>query len=242
MSIYNDKFRKARRDYSPYLFHFINGEDNDPMKTLTAILAEFKLKSPNGYICFSASPLTSIGRFFEITVNRTGRPMYQPYGIGFSRDILVRDFGARNVIYFDENECDLIPDELEWRALRLNVDSYDFEYLREWRIKGNEFDFREFPKENLIVVAPDIRKLNDLIVSHDVEFKPVFDYINGDFKPDWDEVFKREWKGITVDSAENFIDDFAISASTVTQKIGQDMLDELLASSPFYIGTRKKQD
>ena len=119
--------------------------------------------------------------------------------------------------------------------------SYDFEYLREWRIKGHEFDFREFPKEDLIVVAPDINKLNDLIVSHDVEFKPVFDYINGDFKPDWDEVFKREWKGFTVDSAENFIDDFAISASTVTQEIGQDMLDKLLASSPFYIGTRKNK-
>ena len=42
-------------------------------------------------------------------------------------------------------------------------------------------------------------------------------------------------------SAENFMDDFAISASTVTQKIGQDMLDELLASSPFYIGTRKNK-
>ena len=37
------------------------------------------------------------------------------------------------------------------------------------------------------------------------------------------------------------MDDFAISASTVTQKIGQDMLDELLASSPFYIGTRKNK-
>ncbi len=27
MSVFNDKFRKARRDYSPYLFHFINGQD-----------------------------------------------------------------------------------------------------------------------------------------------------------------------------------------------------------------------
>lgn len=30
MSVFNDKFRKARRDYSPYLFHFINGQDYDP--------------------------------------------------------------------------------------------------------------------------------------------------------------------------------------------------------------------
>ena len=192
MSIYNDKFRKARRDYSPYLFHFINGDDDNPMKTMAAILTDLKLKSKNDYICFSASPLTSIGRFFEVIVNRTRKPMYQPYGIGFSRDILVRNFGAKNVIYFDESESKLIPNELKWRALPLNVDYYDFEYLREWRIKGNEFDFREFPKENLIVVAPDLKKLNDLVVSHDVEFKPFFDSTNGNFIPDWDEVFKRD--------------------------------------------------
>ena len=96
------------------------------------ILDELKLKSKNDYICLSASPLTSIGRFFETTVNGTGKPMYQPFGIGFSRDVLVRDFGARNVIYYDDNESKLIPEDLKWRALRLNVDTYDFEYLREW--------------------------------------------------------------------------------------------------------------
>lgn len=239
MSVYNDKFGKARRDYSPYLFHFINGEDNDPKGTMYKILDELKLKSKNEYICFSASPLTSIGRFFETNVNRTGKPMYQPFGIGFSRDVLVRDFGARNVIYYDDNESGLIPEELKWRALRLNVDAYDFEYLREWRIKGCEFDFNEFPKEHLIVVAPNLQILNDLVIAHDYEFKPIIDYVNGDITPDWEEVFKREWKGFTVDKAEDFIDDFALSASTATQIIGQDMLDDLLTSTPFYLGTGK---
>lgn len=88
--------------------------------------------------------------------------MYQPFGIGFSRDVLVRDFGARNVIYYDDNESELIPEDLKWRALRLNVDTYDFEYLREWRIKGGEFDFSKFPKEHLIVIAPNLHELNDL--------------------------------------------------------------------------------
>ena len=222
MSVYNDKFRKARRDYSPYLFHFVNGDDNDPMGTMYAILKELKLKSKNEYICFSASPLTSIGRFFETNVNRTGKPMYQPFGIGFSRDVLVRDFGARNVIYYDDSESNLIPENLKWRALRLNVDSYDFEYLREWRIKGGEFDFSKFPKEHVIVIAPNLQKLNGCII------------------PDFEEVLKREWKGFTVDSAEDFIDDFAISGSTATQIIGQDMWDKLLESVPLYISSPKK--
>ena len=69
MSIFNDKFRKARKDYSPFLFHFIKGENGDPKGTLNNILSDMKLKSERGYMCFSASPLTSIGRFFETPVN-----------------------------------------------------------------------------------------------------------------------------------------------------------------------------
>ena len=231
MSIYNDKFRKARRDYSPYLFHFIKGETPDPLETLNNILHEMKLKSERGYICFSASPLTSIIRFFETNVNRTGKPMYLPFGIGFSRDILVRDFGARNVIYYDDDEKKLIPEELEWRALRLNVDTSDFEYLREWRINGKEFDFKDFPTEDIIVVAPDRNDLNDLVVIHDVGIN----MSSYDREPSLVEEFKREWKGVAVNKVKAFMDDFVMSGSTATQKIGQDMLEELVASSPLVI-------
>ena len=239
MSIYNDKFRRARKDYSPYLSHFMKGEDPYPMDTMYKILEELKLKSEGGYICFTASPLTSIGRFFETNVNRTGQPMYLPYGIGFSRDIIVRDYGARNVIYYDDSEADLISKNLEWRSLRLNVDTFDFEYLREWRVKGTEFDFKGFPKEHIIIVAPNISNLNDLVIMHDVEFKPIIDYVNGEVEPDWDEVFKREWKGIAMDTVDTFIDDFAVSGSTASQIIGQDMLDQLLESSPLFLGVNK---
>ena len=45
MSIFNDKFRKARKDYSPFLFHFIKGENEDPKGTLYNILSDMKLKS-----------------------------------------------------------------------------------------------------------------------------------------------------------------------------------------------------
>lgn len=241
MSVYNDKFRKARRDYSPYLFHFIKGDNPNPMDTMTKILKEMKLKSDKGYICFSASPLTSISRFFETHVFRTGEPMYAPFGIGFSRDILVRDFGARNVIYFDDSERDLIPTDLKWRSLYLNVDTYDYEYLREWRIRGTEFDFQRFPKDHILIIAPNIRNLNDLVVMHDVEFKPYFNEMRGDYEPDWDEVFRREWKGIAVDRTSDLIDDFALSATTATQIIGEDMLDKLLESFPLYFGSVKQQ-
>lgn len=65
MAYFNEKFKRVRLDQSPYLFHFVNGRDKNPGETLQKILEERKLKSDKGYICFSASPITAIKRFFE---------------------------------------------------------------------------------------------------------------------------------------------------------------------------------
>ena len=239
MAYFNDKFKMARLDQSPYLFQFINGYDPSPHETLRKILEEKQLVSSKGYICFSASPLTAITKFFEVKVRSTGQPMYQPWGLGFSRDILVRDFGARNVIYTDGTEG--IPDHLEWRTDKLNVDSYDFEYLREWRIKGGQFDFSDFPRGDVIVIAPDYNSLNDLVVRFDMEFTPFVNHYTGDIEEDWSEVWKREWKGISVDKlGEDILDDYAVSGSTITQILDEDMVDKLLAESPLSILTSNK--
>lgn len=239
MAYFNNKFKMARLDQSPYLFHFINGYDECPHETLRKILEQKQLISTKGYICFSASPLTSIKRFFEVKVKSTGQPMYQPWGLGFSRDRLVRDFGARNVIYTDGTED--IPKNLEWRIQKLNVDSYDFEYLREWRINNTKFDFSEFPKSDIIVIAPNIDALNDLVVKFDMEFTGIVNYCTGDVEEDWTEVWKRDWKGISVDKlgSDNILDDFAVSGSTVYQVLGEDMFDKLLPHSPWNMITNK---
>ena len=239
MAYFNDKFKMARLDQSPYLFHFINGYDQSPHETLRKILEEKQLVSSKGYICFSASPLTAITKFFDVKVKSTGKPMYQPWGLGFSRDILVRDFGARNVIYTDGTEG--IPEYLEWRTQKLDVDSYDFEYLREWRINKGKFDFSGFPRGDMIVIAPDYNCLNDLVVRFDMEFTPFVNHNNGDIEEDWSEVWKREWKGISVDKlgSNNILDDFAVSGSTISQILEEDMLDKLLLDSPWNVLTNK---
>lgn len=100
-----DKFRRVRLDQTPYLFHFTKGTIEESKDSLFSILDQDKLISKYcDYICFSASPITSIHKFFETKVNSTNLPMYQPFGIGFSRDLLIKEFGARNVIYCDEQE------------------------------------------------------------------------------------------------------------------------------------------
>lgn len=238
MAIFNDKFKRTRLDQSPYLFHFINGRNPSPINTLQKILEEQKLVSSKGYICFSASPITAITKFFKTPTKRTGCPMYLPWGLGFSRDILVRDFYARNVIYTDGSEN--IPEHLAWRTDTLNVDSYDYEYLREWRIKGKVFDFSAFPKSDIIVVAPDRNSLNQLVVEFDMQFTPHVDYYNGDIKEDWTEEFTRGWKGISVDKlCVDYLDDYAVSGATISQVIGEDMIEKMLFESPLNFGMTK---
>lgn len=234
MTYINDKFKKVRLDQSPYLFHFVNGKDSNPHETLRTILSEKKLRSLYGRNCFSASPLTAITNFFNVNTNKTGRPLYHPYGIGFSRDILVSKYSAKNVIYVDENEDKFIPQELRWRTEGLNIYSNDFEYLREWRIKGEVFDFSDFPEGDIIVVAPNENSLNDLIVKFDLKFSPIVDYLNGDIFEDWEEEFSRAWKGITVVDAEaKYTNDYAILSSATKQVIGEDLANKLFSSRPL---------
>ena len=236
MSEVDDKFRKVRIDQSPYLFHFTRGSIQDAKNTMYSILDQEKLISNTGRICFTASPITAILDFFKTTVRATGDPMYQPFGIGFSRDLLIKDYGARNVIYGSSNEMDDIPDSLKWRSLRLDVGEYDFEYLREWRIKGSVFDFSKFPKEHILIVAPTPADLNDLIVKHDVALYPVLNCY-GEYEPEMEEVFIRGYKGMSIEEIATHETDYAVSGSTASQQIGEDMYKSLLASHFFVSGS-----
>ena len=231
MSIGSDKFRTKKRDQSPYLFHFISGKEYEAAEILKTILQEKCLRSrKDEYICFTASPITQVGEFFETLVNRTGQPMYQPYGIGFSRDILIRGYGAKNVIYGDEaDEKTMANCGLSWRFLKLNVDSYDYEWLREWRVPGKEFDFSNFPKEHIIVIAPTDDKLLDFVTREYCVQSWDYDENTGEKFDDWLEMYDRSWKGLSLESIrnQNFINDYQVSGSTISQIIGADMFNEV---------------
>lgn len=226
MSRRSDKFRK-KRDQSPYLFHFIKGSSAAAESTLKSILAEKRLISrQNDYICFTASPITQVGEFFQTLVNRTGLPMYQPYGIGFSRDILIREYGAKNVIYGDdEDEKRVTASGMGWRFLKLNVDEYDFEWLREWRTPGRIFDFSGFPKEHMIVIAPTDDKLLGFVTKDYCVQSWDYDEQTGERFEDWVKMYDRSWKGSSLETIrnKNFVDDYQVLGSTVTQIIGEDM-------------------
>lgn len=237
MSIVDEKFRKVRLDQTPYLFHFMRGTEDEAKTILGTILKEERLISSNGYICFTASPVTALMDFFKTKKSTDGLPMYQPYGIGFSRDLLIKDYCARNVIYSTEDEIAVLPQEIRWRTLKLEIGKYDFEYLREWRVPMGELNFKFFPKSEILIVAPTVKDLNDLIIFHDVQFNSVENYMTGDLEPDYEEIFRRAYKGMTLTEVAEKKNDYEVSGATASQIIGEDMFADLMKSHFFLSGT-----
>lgn len=224
MANQGDKFRVVKPDMSPYLFHFTKGDS--PLETLKKILAEQRLISTlHPYISFTASPVTMLHEFFKTLVNSTGRPMYAPFGIGFNRAILIREYGASNVIYGDTHVKELLPKELLWRYENLNMDTYDFEWLREWRIPGKEtgscFDFSGFPKNEIVIVTNSAEALAECV--RETEFDVEFDYEH-EIKQAYPYLMcydTRKWKGVTLQDLESLKDDYQLSAFTQTQVVGE---------------------
>ena len=223
------KFRSARIDQSPYLFHFTKGEQQDAKNILYKIIEERIISSKKKpFICFTASPISSLYNFFDVKVNNTGLPMYQSYGIGFNRDTLIKEYGARNVIYCDNSEQENILPDLQWRCEQLEIGIHDFEYLREWRIKGEKFDFSSFPKDKIIIVAPTKSDLNDLVAEHNVECILDLDE-NMNECLEWKEVFPRTYKGIALKEISDRVkSDYALLSILAEQKVDEDMLSEII--------------
>ena len=210
---------KNRKDLSPYLFHFTKGAD--AYDRLVNILKQLKLVSEaRNYICFTETPITLFKENLA-HMNKFCRPMLSYYGIGFSRDLLINNFGAKSVIYGDETDrINLSRVDMDWRFEELNVQAHDFTWLREWRIR-DEFDFSTISAEDIIIIAPtddEIKALCSLQELEDIDYEyepeigectiwPMFSNIRG-------------WKGISLESLNNYSSDKEVERYSKALKIG----------------------
>lgn len=123
---------RTREDISDYVYHF--AKHNYAKQTLISILSESAVKDINGkgYISFTEAPLTMLPSMFA-HFEKFEKPMYAPYGIAFKKDYFYQN-GGRPVIYGDQQDKKLLPKELMWRFEFLYPRTYDFSWLREWRI------------------------------------------------------------------------------------------------------------
>lgn len=188
-----------REDISNYLFHFTKGDN--ALGKLQKILSEDALRDTkgNGYLCFTETPIYMLGDFFEYVCKKYTTPtLLAPYGIGIKKDLLFKN-GARPVIYGISEEKDLLPKELQWRHVDLNLPDYDFSWMREWRypLKDGKVGVR-LPQNDVIVVT---RYADEQILFYDMEID----------NPDWYEQiddsmvdFKQKYVGIAFEDIKKY--------------------------------------
>lgn len=205
---------------TPYLFHFTSGPT--PADNMKSILRQKKLVSTRGYICLTDSPLTMLGEQFKY-MDKFSKPMYSQYGIGFSRDVLIREHGCRPVIYGDEDDKKLIDASLQWRYEPLNVFTHDFTWLREWRIAGNEFGFSGINMSDIIVVAPTQDELDQIIMDVDIDVEFDYDSYTKESYPYPVYTIRRMWKGVPLSQAASFKDDNELRQVVDSQEIGEEI-------------------
>ena len=142
------------RDISPYLFHFVKGDN--PLQVLKQILKDNALKSDkHDFISFTESPLRVMNDILDYFQKYIGKPycspMYEKYGIGINKRYMYEKFGARPVIYGPHEEKQYISESFYWRYEDLDFLKWDFSWQREWRIKGNYFELPEDDEDVVII-------------------------------------------------------------------------------------------
>lgn len=220
MSNPSNTLRRLRPDLTPYLFHFTSGPT--PADNMKSILRQKKLLTTRGYICLTDSPLSMLGEQFKY-MDRFPKPMYSQYGIGFTRDVLIREHGCRPVIYGDEDEKKLIDASLQWRYEPLDVFTHDYTWLREWRIAGNEFDFSRINMSDIIVVAPTQDELDQIIMDVDIDVEFDYDSYTKESYPYPVYTIRRMWKGVPLSQAASFKDDNELRQVVDSQEIGEEI-------------------
>lgn len=223
--------RSSKLDLSPYLFHFIKGRVQNPMSDLMGMLKDRQIwsRSRMNYICFTSSPITQVGDFFDTKIYTTGKPLYQCYGLAFPRDLLISGYGARNVIYTDIAEQQYLSrTPYSWRCEPLNPVHNDWEWLREWRTPGSVFDFRNISDEDIIIITPTQKDLLKLVVHESLMEGTDFDPTTGEEYPELFEVYDRKMKGISLERIRevSYLNDYTLMEEIERQVIGEDMFDE----------------
>lgn len=217
------EIRSKRNDLSPFLFHYTKN-----FETLKLIVQQMRLKANLNYICFTEAPLVhsiELFRYFHSFQPNSYypnlKPMYEPYGIGISREFLFNK-GARPLIYCSLEELNLLPVEFKWRSMELNMVEYDLSWLREWRINGHEFDFSDYRNE-IIVITLSEKELKEICADDlfDVDFS--YEHEIGECIPSINAYKKRIFKGIAIQNIvqNSFISDLQIKYYTSKQEFDE---------------------
>lgn len=217
--------RDRKPDLSPFLFHFTSGYNS--IDNILSIITDKKMickmdcDKDLKAVCFTESPITLSSDVF-CYMNSWPKPIFSKYGIAFKRDVLIRDYNARPVIYGDTKEQEILPNEVQWRFLLLDVNRYDYQWLREWRIKGEVFDFSKLSINDYFIIAPtndDLKRIISYQELDDIDF----DYDHGVCYAYAIYKSTRELKGISFEELSHYSNDRELEIATDKQEIGEEI-------------------
>lgn len=221
---------QSREDISDYVFHFC--KKHNAKETLEKILSENKIRdiSDKGYICFSESPITMLSPMFEI-FTKYHDPLYAPFGIGIKKDVLF-SIGGRHVIYGDDNDFALLDKSIQWRFVKYTPQSYDFSWLREWRINVKEIDLSKINNNSIVVIVDTNQNIIDLedylldLVDMEIDAEPD----DGGCTTSYTGVFERKLKVISME-------DIKKTNNCSKEDISQ-MIEEQQDYKRYYLGSK----
>ncbi|MEO6228498.1 MAG: hypothetical protein ABJB11_23310 [Ferruginibacter sp.] len=98
-------------------------------------------------ICFSETPISAIGQI--VSQNHQGF-RYGAFGFMFSKKYLFNK-GARPVIYQPDTDFSILPESLQYRHVRFEIDKVDWTWEREWRMK---IDLLLLEPEHVTLIVP----------------------------------------------------------------------------------------
>lgn len=215
----SERLRNMRLDLSPYMFHF-----TDSLDTLWKILGELCLKSnKKEYVCFTETPLCLMISMLDY-MGIWRKPILGKYGIGFKRDLLIQQYGARPVIYCDKIQQIDIGQTLKWLYEELNVEGHDFQWLREWRIKG-EFDFSKIERNDILIIVSKSEETETCAYYID-NAQPFYDEEGNLFDADFD--IKRLYRCLPLDKLRKVLEEKCIGDYDLLPILEQQIIDEII--------------
>lgn len=131
-----------RVDLSQQLVHLTRGTLPEAEAAFRSILEQRRLvgsskgiRGGHRVVCFSEAPIDVLAKVFR----STGHDFrYRPFGVMVPKTWLFAQ-GGRPVIYQPESEFDALPEQLQYRHVRLDEPGTDkdFTFEREWRIQAD---------------------------------------------------------------------------------------------------------
>lgn len=105
-------------------------------------------------ICFSETPISAIGQIIAI---KDIKFHYGHYGFIFSKKYLF-DKGARPAIYQPDSDYNFLPEILQYRHVRFDIEKADWTWEREWRICTDRL---ELDPQFVTLVVPTREKIDE---------------------------------------------------------------------------------